>query len=363
MDLETRLRLVNEVGEEIITQEDLRDLLKKKRHPVAYDGFEPSGTDIHIAQGLLRAININKMIKAGCRFKMLVADWHGWANNKMGGDLGRIQKVGKYLIHVWRASGMDLDNVEFVWASDLVKDDNYWKTVLEISRRTTVKRIVRCGQIMGRKEDEVLQASQILYPCLQCSDIFHLKADITQLGMDQRKVNMLAREIGPAMGLWKPVVVSHHMLMGLGKPSTEEDNALERTIELKMSKSRPETAIFMSDTEEDVRRKISKAYCPEGDVSENPVLEYCRFIIFERLRELKKPFHVDRPQKYGGPLSFQDYEELEKAFAEKRLHPLDLKKAAAEHLNFLLEPIRKSLAKNRKAQELAREIKTFEVTR
>ena len=87
MDTQSKLELINQVGEEIITAEELKDLLESKEHPIAYDGFEPSGTDIHIAQGILRAININKMAKAGIKFKMLVADWHAWANNKMGGDL------------------------------------------------------------------------------------------------------------------------------------------------------------------------------------------------------------------------------------------------------------------------------------
>ena len=89
---------------------------------------------------------------------------------------------------------------------------------MQIARNSTVQRIVRCSQIMGRKESEQLSAAQIFYPCMQCADIFHLKADITQLGMDQRKVNILAREVGPKLGFGKPVVVSHHMLMGLGEP-------------------------------------------------------------------------------------------------------------------------------------------------
>jgi tyrosyl-tRNA synthetase len=363
MDSQTRFDLIRQVGEEIITEKELRELLERKRSPIAYDGFEPSGLDIHIGQGLVRAININKMTKAGCRFKMLIADWHALANNKMGGNLEHIQKVGKYLIEVWKASGMDLDKVEFVWASDLVNEDHYWKTVLDISRKTTVKRIIRCGQIMGRKEDEVLQASQILYPCLQFTDIFTLKADITQLGMDQRKVNILAREVGPAMGLWKPVVVSHHMLMGLGKPSSTETDVVERAIDHKMSKSKPETAIFMNDTFRDVERKIGKAYCPEGVVECNPILEYCRYIIFEKLSEMGKSFNIDRPQKYGGPLSFESYSELEKVFGSGSLHPLDLKKAVSEYLNALMDPIRKRIEKNSKATELAREISRFRVTR
>ena len=95
MNIKQRLDLIKQVGEEIITEEELKQALETKKKPVAYDGFEPSGTSIHIAQGLLRAINVNKMTKAGCKFKMLVADWHAWANNKMGGNLENIQKVGK----------------------------------------------------------------------------------------------------------------------------------------------------------------------------------------------------------------------------------------------------------------------------
>ena len=339
MNIEEKLSLVREVGEEIVTEEELKKLLEEKKNPVAYDGFEPSGKDIHIAQGLLRAININKMIKAGCKFKILVADWHAWANNKMQGNLDEIQKAGKYLIDVWKACDMDLSKVEFQWVSDFVNDDNYWKKVMQVSRNSTVKRIVRCAQIMGRKESDSLQASQILYPCMQAADIFHMQADITQLGMDQRKVNMLAREIGPKLGYYKPVVISHHMLMGLGKPPSESSGT-DRILELKMSKSKPDTAIFMTDKEEDVTRKINKAYCPEGIMEENPILEYCKYILFEKNKTLK----IERDKKFGGDISFNSYEELETAFSKKEIHPMDLKNSVSIYLNKLLDPIRKKLS-------------------
>ena len=117
MDIESKLKLINQVGEEILTEEELKHLLNTKTNPIAYDGFEPSGTDIHIAQGILRAINVNKLTKAGIKFKMLVADWHAWANNKMGGNLEHIQLVGKYMIEVWNLCGMDTKNIEFIWAN------------------------------------------------------------------------------------------------------------------------------------------------------------------------------------------------------------------------------------------------------
>ncbi|MBI3033605.1 tyrosine--tRNA ligase, partial [Candidatus Woesearchaeota archaeon] len=239
MDIEERIRLIMEVGEEILTEQELRQLLETKQRPVAYDGFEPSG-NLHIAQGILRAINVNKMVNAGVNFKMWVADWFGWMNNKLGGDLEKIRVSGEYMIEVWKACGMKTEQIQFLWAKDVMADEEYWKKVIQIGRSSTVQRIVRCSQIMGRSESDQLSAAQIFYPCMQCADIFHLKADITQLGMDQRKVNVLAREVGPKLGLWKPVVVSHHMLIGLGEPRTELKDATERAIELKMSKSKPD---------------------------------------------------------------------------------------------------------------------------
>merc|ERR1719293_115483 len=147
---------------------------------------------------------------------------------------------------------MDLANVEFRWASDdIVKHAaEYWPRALDIARRTTLARVKKCCQIMGRSED-CLTAAQIMYPIMQSTDVFFLKADICQLGVDQRKVNMLARDYCDAAGRKiKPIVLSHHMLYGL------------KAGQSKMSKSDPDSAIFMEDTAEDVRRKITNAYCP-----------------------------------------------------------------------------------------------------
>ena len=89
MDIEKRIELISSAGEEVVTREELKELLEAKTRPVAYDGFEPSG-QMHIAQGIMRAINTNKMLKANVHFKFWVADWFGWMNNKMGGDLEKI---------------------------------------------------------------------------------------------------------------------------------------------------------------------------------------------------------------------------------------------------------------------------------
>ena len=259
MDLETRVELVKSVGEEIITEQELRELLGTKLHPVAYDGFEPSGL-AHLPFGVFRPLLLKDLIKAGVHFKLWLADSFAWINNKMGGDLNKIRKVGEYFIEVWKAAGVDEKKVEFLWASDAFSDKEYWKKVILIAKHTTVHRAARALTIMGRKEGELVETAQYFYPMMQTADIFHLKADICQLGLDQRRANIIAREVGPKLGWWKPVVVSHHMLMGLEGAKQPEgyETSKEMDVEItsKMSKSKPQTAIFVHDSLEEIKQKI-----------------------------------------------------------------------------------------------------------
>jgi len=358
MDIEKRMDLIREVGEEIVTEQELRELLHSTHRPSAYDGFEPSGR-MHVAQGILRAININKMLKAGVKFKMLVADWFAFMNNKMGGDIDAIRKVGEYYIEVWKACGLKTDKIDFVWSNDLMKDRKHWETTVKIARASSVKRITRCSQIMGRKSGEGLSAAQIFYPCMQAADIFRLGCEITQLGMDQRKVNMLAREIGPKIGYWKPVVVSHHMVLGLSKPETSSKDPADMLLDMKMSKSKPDSAIFMDDSAEEIKRKLNKAYCPAKVAELNPVLEYCKYMVFERFKEME----IERTAKFGGNVTFSMYDGLEDAFRKGDLHPADLKNSVAAYMDRMIDPVREHFRKNARARKLHNFVKNQEVTR
>ncbi|MEM2974594.1 MAG: tyrosine--tRNA ligase, partial [Candidatus Micrarchaeia archaeon] len=142
MDFETRYNLIASVGEEILTTDELRQLLETNNHPVAYDGFEPSGR-AHIPFGLLRAMNLQSLLKAGVKFKLYLADYFAFINNKMGGDLEKIKLGGRYFIEVWKACGIDTSKVEIIWASDLMDDIKYWDRVLRIGREITLKRSLR----------------------------------------------------------------------------------------------------------------------------------------------------------------------------------------------------------------------------
>ena len=131
-----------------------------------------------------------------------------------------------------------------------------------------------------------------------------------------------------------------------------------------MSKSHPDSAIFMTDTHEDIKRKITKAFCPEGQVEDNPVLEYYKYIIFESLDRLQLDnIVVDRPAKFGGPVILNNYQNLEHLFAEKKIHPLDIKHKAIELLDKLLQPAREHFETNFYAKDLLTKVKGFQITR
>ena len=51
----------------------------------------------------------------------------------------------------------------------------------------------------------------------------------------------------------------------------------------KMSKSIPDSAIFMEDSIKEVERKIKNAYCPEKEVDDNPLFDYIKYLIFQNL--------------------------------------------------------------------------------
>jgi tyrosyl-tRNA synthetase len=362
MYIEKKLELIKQVGEEIITEQELRKLFETKKHSIAYDGFEPSGV-AHLGSGLLRAINLQDLLKAGIKFKLLIADWFAWINNKFGGDLEKIQNAGKYLIEVWKACGVNLKKVDVCWTSEVVKDPEYWKLVVEVSRLTTIDRMKRASTIMGRKEDEMQYTAQLFYPAMQTADPFYLGVDICQLGIDQRKCGILSREVGPRLNLWKPVCIYHHLLIGLQKPvkmgGFEKNKELDLEISSKMAKSIPKTCIFVHDSDKKIKEKIKAAYCPEKVVVNNPIMEICEYIVFRKFKKLK----IERPLKFGGGLEVKNYEELERLFKKGEIHPLDLKNSVAEVLDKLIKPVRKHFKKNKKAKELFETVKKAEVTR
>lgn len=347
--------------EEILTEEDLKHLIESGTPMKHYIGFEISGK-LHIGSGIISAMKIKDLQEAGVECNILLADWHTWINDKLGGNMEVIQKIAVgYFKEALRASmkciGADPKKVNFILGSEFYhNNDKYWQSYIDICKNLTLKRVVKSSTIMGRAEGENQIFARLLYPPMQVDDIFSMGINIVHAGMDQRKAHVIAREVAKGLKInplkdkgghvIKPVALHHHLILGLLKPSkwpVEKAELRSMLSEMKMSKSKPDSAVFINDTPDEIRRKINKAFCPEGEVEFNPVLDWAKHLIF---RWEEKEFIIERPEKWGGNIVVNSYEELEKKFAEKEVHPMDLKASVAEGIVELLEPARKHFSED-----------------
>lgn len=299
--------------------------------PKAYIGFEPSGT-AHVGW-MVCTQTIRELVDAGFDVTILLADWHAQINDKLGGDLHAIRRCAEYMTDAFEALGVRKDSVTYRFAAEFAKDDGYWAKVIQVAKNTTLARMRRAMTIMGRAEDEGdADMSKFLYPAMQVADIFHMDIDLACGGMDQRHAHMLARDVAKKMGEKAPVALHTPLVPNLKAGAGRMD-----PVEAKMSKSDPDSGVFIHDSREDVARKIKKAHCPAGEVEDNPVLELLRLVIFPRLED---GFRIERPDKFGGPLTFNTYASVASSFTEGALHPQDLKNGVADALNDILEPVR-----------------------
>ncbi len=360
MDVETKVNTIKSFAAEIVTEQELRAVFETKEHPVAYDGFEPSGlAPIHF--GVLRAKNLKKLLSTGIHFKLYLADYFAYLNNKLGGDIDHIRNDGKYFIEVWKAAGVDTSKVDIVWNKDLMNDFSYWERFLKVGKALSLDRVKRAITIMGRREGEAVSAGQLFYPVMQVTDIFQMDIDICQLGMDQRKANILAREVAQKYSWKVPVMVSHPLLIGLkGMPSSLKTSDEAVLMEYKMSKSDPKSAIMVHDSFTQIMEKINSAFCPEKIVAGNPMFDYIEKIIIE---DKSDPITIERPKKFGGDIEAKDYSELVKMYEQGNIHPMDLKNFVAAGLEKEIKPIREHFEKNKEAKKLYEEVKGYAVTR
>ena len=160
----------------------------------------------------------------------------------------------------------------------------------------------------------------------------------------------------------KPVAVHGHLILGLQKPSVwpvPKENMQDLWGEMKMSKSKPATAIYMTDGEEEVNKKIADAFCPEGEVDFNPLIDWTKHLVF--IND-SSSLEVKRPDKFGGNKVYSSFDELVSDFRNKKLHPMDLKSAMAVKLNYILKPAREHFA-TPKMKQLKEEMDKLVVTR
>ena len=377
MDSNNRFELITRNAEEVLTSADLKNLIDTNEKLKHYIGFEISGK-IHLGTGLMSGSKIADFQKAKVSCSCYLATWHAWINNKLGGDFEVIKRVGdNYFKEGLKVSidimGGDSEKVKFVTGDELYhNNDDYWRTMIEVSKNITLNRAMKSITILGRKEVEGVNFAQLVYPAMQVADIFTQGLNIAHAGMDQRKAHVIAREVAHKLNIqplinkngqrYSPIAVHHHLILGLQKPAVwpvPTENIQELWSTQKMSKSVPGSAVFILDSEEEIRSKLAKAFCPEKNVLFNPVLDWTKHLLFVKD---KFELSIERPEKFGGNISYYTYSDLEKDFEAGKVHPLDLKKAVGEALVKTLAPARKHFD-TPKLRKVVDEVNNLVITR
>ncbi len=343
----SRLRLMIDSVDESIGIEHLVDCLADNTSAGGdgiircYVGFEPSGK-AHIGWKVL-SIQLKRMLEADANVLIFLADWHAWVNDKFNGNMEDIQTTARYMEETFRVllgnppEGEGPGELRFVWASSIMDSGDYWARVLRCSKNMSLARVRRTFSIMGRSEDSSDgDLSRFFYPALQAADIFEMNIDVAIGGMDQRKAHMYMRDVADRWGWYKATCLHTPIISGL-----KSSGARMESFDHKMSKSDPNGAILLHDSEKKLAKKMRKAYLdPENPAS--PVYELLEQII---LPEFGKVTVTPKPE-FGEPTVWHDIESFKNAISDGILHPFDAKMGVAAGISKGLRAVNEYFEEN-----------------
>lgn len=364
--------------EEILTEEVLKNYLLEGLNLKHYIGYEISGY-VHLGTGLLCMQKVADFQEAKIDTNIFLADYHSWINKKLGGDLSTIRDIaGGYFKEALKCSlksvGGDVDKVNFILGSELYEKlgRDYLEDLIRVSKKMRLSRAKRSITIMGRKRGEKINFAQLLYVPMQVADIYALDVNLAHGGTDQRKAHVIALEVYKEFE-YKPVAIHHHLLIGMNITENQRKKLLEakkinnremfenEIIEIKMSKSKPNSAIFIHDEEEKIKKKIKEAFCPPKETVFNPILELGEYIIKPWLERKGESFEIVN-LKTNKRKNYENWENLLRDYKKGDIHPLDLKEAVSNYLIEILEPPRKYFIEG-KGQKYLEEMKELKITR
>lgn len=263
----------------------------------------------------------------------------------------RAQYYEEILTCVLKAIGVPTERLVYVLGSSYQLTERYNFDTYRLAAMVTEHDAKKAGAEVVKQVASPL-LSGLLYPGLQALDEQYLDVDFQFGGVDQRKIFTFAEHYLPKLGYQKRSHLMNAMVPGMNGS--------------KMSSSDVDSKIDFLDEPNVVLKKIKAAYCMEGEVENNGVLAFVGSVLMPIARvrlELENDlqgardgqagsfiapeapqgtlFSIMRPEKFGGPLFYSNYDDLVSDFAAKKVHPADLKPAVAQALNTLLEPVQK----------------------
>lgn len=327
MSIDERIKLIVRNLDEVMGKdaaiEEMKKTLTNTGDLKIYWGTATTGRP-HIGY-FVPMSKIADFLNAGVSVTILFADLHAYLDNqKAPWELLKLRTnyYEQVIKGMLQSIGVPIEKLRFVRGTDYQLSKEYTLDMYRLTSMTTERNAKKAGAEVVKQVDNAL-LSGMLYPLLQALDEQYLGVDCQFGGVDQRKIFAFAEENLPRLGFKKRVHLMNPMVPGL-----QGD---------KMSSSEKGGKIDLLDDAKIVKDKISRAFCEEGNIN-NGLLAFAKMVLYPLS---KAGVQVRRKADNGGDRLYTNYEDLEKDFADKKLHPGDLKPAIAGAIDALLEPIRK----------------------
>jgi tyrosyl-tRNA synthetase len=334
-EVDRKYLLITRGLQEVIDPDGLMKKILAKRDLVIYWGTAPTGVP---SIGYFCPMNkLADLLNAGCEVIVLLADLHAFLDSAKS-SLETVESRTKVYELVIRAmlTALDVDltkaKLRFVVGSSFQKTPEYFMDLMKLGNQVPIHDAQNAGTEVVKKNDNPLTTS-LIYPLMQALDEVHLKVDCQIGGVDQRKIFMLARDFLPRIGYKKRIHMMNPIISALSPVATKGEI-------VKMSSSDKNSKISVLDTPKNIRKKINSAFCEEGNAEDNTVLTLLKGLLWPILENKKMTFKIERLEQFGGPVEYKDFDKVFKDFADKKLHPNDLKQGIIELLIKLTEPVK-----------------------
>lgn len=336
-NFEEKKHLITRNLQEVMGEEKLVEILKQRDVKI-YWGTATTGRP-HVAY-FVPMSKIADFLKAGCEVTILFADLHAYLDNmKAPWDLLalRTEYYESAIKAMLTSLEVPLEKLRFVRGTDYQLSKEFTLDVYRLSSVITEHDAKKAGAEVVKQVDYPVLSS-LLYPGLQALDEEYLKVDAQFGGVDQRKIFTLAEKQLPRLGYAKRIHLMNPMVPGLTGG--------------KMSASEEDSKIDLLDSPAVVKKKLKKAFCEPGNITENGILSFTKHVIFPLMKQ-DEVFKICRAEEHGGNVDYSKFEDLEQAYAKQDIHPGDLKASVEQAINKLLAPIHE-IFKDSKLQELTK---------
>ncbi|MEE8419305.1 MAG: tyrosine--tRNA ligase, partial [Dehalococcoidales bacterium] len=190
---------------EVISEEELREMLKSGKKLRLKEGLDPSTPDIHLGH-MVGLRKLRQFQELGHQVVLIVGDWTARIGDPSGESVTRPmlsaeqvkENAQTYMDQFFKI--VDKDKTEVRLQSEWF--DNFTlETVLRLTSKFTVAQFLAREDFSTRySAGKPIAITELLYPLMQAYDSVAVKADVEFGGTDQKFNFLVGRELQSMMG-------------------------------------------------------------------------------------------------------------------------------------------------------------------